>query len=197
MKKIYLVILLMAATIAAFGQSTYNKHQLTIAGGLFSDNEAVGLFSDVLSILLPLGYKKMNSEPQIAELSLGYKYNVAPRVDVGISLSYNSSKGDAYYFDTKVGDFHRQFYTIAAEGYYRYIDRDHLRLYGMVGLGVTYVTQDYDATSAMSLEDNQTSYFNFQVTPIGVAYGNKLGVLAEVGYGYKGILNVGVFYRFY
>jgi hypothetical protein len=39
-------------------------------------------------------------------------------------------------------------------------------------------------------------YPTFQITPFGVRAGKQTGVFAEIGYGYKGIINLGLSSRF-
>jgi hypothetical protein len=39
------------------------------------------------------------------------------------------------------------------------------------------------------------SYFAYQFTPLGVRTGQKVAFWAELGYGYKGLLNAGVSIR--
>lgn len=85
-------------------------------------------------------------------------------------------------------------FTLAPEAKLMYLNPNNmLNIYGLVGIGVTLgLFKDYEDRS----NDVTATHFNFQLTPLAIEYGEKTKGFAELGFGYKGILNVGVKYGF-
>jgi len=83
--------------------------------------------------------------------------------------------------------------TVAPEITISYWDRKvkgkqaGIRLYGLAAAGIT-ANNDLEYNS---MKFNPT----FHLSPIGVRAGNRLGFFAELGLGYRGLLNCGLCYR--
>lgn len=86
------------------------------------------------------------------------------------------------------------YHTIAGELQFNYIAKPYFRLYSGLGLGLTNYTEKYRPTTG-NTETNSATHFNFQVTPIGLKVGNAIGFFGEVGFGYKGVICVGLYTR--
>ncbi len=85
-------------------------------------------------------------------------------------------------------------FTLAPEAKFKYLNSGNkFNLYGLLGAGVTVLqSKDYEDRS----NDKSAVHFNLQVTPLGIEYGGNVKGFAELGFGYKGILNVGVNFGF-
>jgi hypothetical protein len=84
--------------------------------------------------------------------------------------------------------------TFAAEGAYSYFSRGNVRLYGLLGAGFTNLDSTYRGEGGD--DSDAVNYFNFHVSPIGIAFGKQFGGTAEVGIGYRGIVSLGLYYKF-
>ncbi|MFT6797792.1 MAG: hypothetical protein ACJART_002946, partial [Maribacter sp.] len=73
--------------------------------------------------------------------------------------------------------------TIAIETDYRYISKPSFQMYSGIGLAY-FTTGEYDTN------------FSFQGTALGFRVGKKLAAYAELGFGYKGIAQIGASYQF-
>lgn len=121
-------------------------------------------------------------------------------------LSYGNPETNATGLDGVSGHYKMHAYTFAPEALLAYMKRNNIMLYGYLGLGVTLYddkcTIDPNAPygSPVVLPTNPYDYhktnFNFQVTPIGVRFGDKIAGFAEIGAGYKGIFSAGLSVRF-
>ncbi|WP_159468689.1 hypothetical protein [Dyadobacter sp. 3J3] len=118
-----------------------------------------------------------------------YKYFVSEKIAVGGTIGYNSS-AKPFNYET----WNRRYdgikvLTVAGEGSFYYLKRRDISLYALSGMGYFIVPSDNDNT-------NYPNYNNFgitmQLTPIGVRFGKKFGGFAEIGYGYKGLVNMGI-----
>lgn len=85
-------------------------------------------------------------------------------------------------------------FTFAPEAKFKYLNSDNkFNIYGLLGAGVTFLqSKDYEDSN----NDKSSVHFNFQATPLGIEYGGSVKGFAELGFGYKGILNVGVNFGF-
>ena len=194
MKKIIIAALFIVTL--PFGLSAQvNRHEINAGVGLFTTSEIVDIFADVLTTGLTNGAYRSSNSTYTGAFHLGYKYRLSDRISAGATVLYEHSKSDALLNDEEKGEFKNNYYTLAAEMDYRYLSKGNLSLYGTLGAGATLYAQKYAANNG-DKDSNDTVHFNFQVTPIGIKYGSKIGVFMEAGFGYKGILSAGAFIRF-
>ena len=72
-----------------------------------------------------------------------------------------------------------------------YLNRPWFQMYGIFGLGVRFFPVS-SVVPATQLPPGV--WFNTQWTPVGFRIGNAFGGFAELGIGYKGLLNMGISY---
>ncbi len=109
-------------------------------------------------------------------------------------------------------DYLRHTEYIAAEAAYTYLqlNRSCISFYSSGGFGITHTTgyvNDHSNAVYVNWPPYGTCGFDFDkgtidenkliayVAPIGICGGKKLSWYAELGYGYKGILNAGIGYK--
>lgn len=111
----------------------------------------------------------------------------------GVTANYNSTKGEIYNVGTYEGELKRSFITVAFEGHYRYQNLKKVQLYS--GIGVGYSVGNETLTKPLEVGNQTTSgsinRLAYQINVIGIRMGNNIGGFIELGYGYKGIVNVG------
>ncbi|MFT7073036.1 MAG: hypothetical protein ACJAX3_002028, partial [Patiriisocius sp.] len=73
--------------------------------------------------------------------------------------------------------------TFALETDYRYVSKPSFQMYS--GVGLAYFTSDEYNTN-----------LSFQVNALGFRVGKKLAAYAELGFGYRGMINVGASLQF-
>jgi hypothetical protein len=195
MKKVALLLGLTAFLFVSSANAQSKKNEVDFGVGVGSSNQIIGTMSDMIaSVFLPEGVGMKNSTSPGA-FHLGYKYSLSDRIALGPVFTYDLNTSDAIVDNVKTGKFTSNYYTFSLEGDYKYVNRDKLKLYALVGAGATILNQTYKDNQSGKHGEKQT-FFNFQVTPIGVKYGDSFGVFTELGFGYKGILCAGLFYRF-
>ncbi len=72
-------------------------------------------------------------------------------------------------------------------------------MYSGVGLGLALVKSDFALGPDLMLKGKNgesTQYFTGQLTAVGFRVGKTLAGFAELGFGYKGIVNAGLSYQF-
>ena len=73
---------------------------------------------------------------------------------------------------------------------FAYFTEKKFKLYSGVGAGVMNTSFDY------GIFENKDTIFAYNLSPIGVRYGQKFGVFLETNVGTKGLLQGGVSYIF-
>ena len=166
------------------------------------------------------GYVSMPSAITGA-LFLTYRHAFTRRFEVGVTAGYENLSGDLSYgnpeenqsgLDGVSGHYSVHAYTVAVEPLLAYFKRRSVMLYGYAGLGCTYFDNKftfypniqypaffYGAPGSLvpsNPYDYHTTYFNAQVTPFGIRFGNTVAGFVEVGFGYKGLINGGLSVRF-
>ncbi len=193
MKKIIIVCFILS--ILSQGMwAQERKHEVSAGAGLFTTSEIIGVFSNVLATGLTGGLYSAD-ESYSGAYHVNYKYRFTERFSFGGTALYEHADATAKTNNEVYGKYKNNYYTLAAEMDYRYLNNDYLKLYGTLGAGATLYTQKYVPNTGDTDTDKMV-HFNFQITPIGIKFGKTIGVFAEAGFGYKGILSAGLFANF-
>lgn len=124
-----------------------------------------------------------------------YKYYLTNKLTLGLGIGYENISTDGSYF------------SITPEFTYTYLDtkndRVRLKLYGGASIGVTDYNDNlynpnpyYNTYPYVRRYDNSNAQITGNATLLGCRVGRKLGFFAELGIGYKGLINAGFSYRF-
>lgn len=184
----FAALLLMSIQFRAHAQ----EHQVSAGVGVLSTNQIADVFFNVAQDMiseLTGSDADLENRRSVGEFRVGYAYHPIERVSVGATFSYLQTIADAVTDGTVTGDYKSQYLTFAAEGTFYYLSRENIRLYGLLGAGLTNLSSDYRGN------DRNANVFNLHVTPIGIAFGNRFGGTAEIGFGYRGVFSLGLFYK--
>lgn len=195
MKKLILALAgLLPATISLQAQDRLKHHEISVGYGFLGTSEMIGIFSDVLATAITGGNYSKTDNKWSGNLIAAYKFTPTNRFGLGLTYAHTRNTAAINIHDVPTGKSTTNYHTIAAEAQYNYINRTFFRLYAVVGAGITSFTEKYEPNTG-SAEKNTAGHFNFQVSPVGVKFGNRIGGMAEVGFGYKGLFNAGLFVR--
>ena len=131
-----------------------------------------------------------------------YGYAIKDQWMLGASLAYQTVNRKLLVDTKESGESSSAVYSFGIETNYRYISNPNFQMYSGLGAGYAFGNTSFtidDSTLAFKDENNTTNsidYFTFQITALGFRVGKKLAVFAELGFGYKGILNGGISYQF-
>ena len=199
-RKILIFSFLLLVSASVFNvHSQSRRNELRLGVGIFSTSQFIDAFSDVIISTIPTGTTVQNGS-SIGAWQAGYRYLLTDRWAVGGSFIFDYETADAIrnisgFGDTKIGDFKRFHYTLGAEADFSYIAREKFAFYSSLGIGATLYHQTYRQEGATNTDSDDLIHFNFQVTPIGLKFGNVWGGFLELGFGYKGIISLGLFCR--
>lgn len=182
-----------------FSFTSYSQRQQVSAGvGIASSTQILDGFLEVGSNLFTFGFfdtPRITNTRNIGEIRVSYAYFPQERWSFGGTLSYNHSDSDVFYKEDKIGDRNNNFYTLAAETSFSFLNKEKVKLYALLGAGVTYASITETSYDPSETSDFSGALFNFHVTPLGIQIGNKWGGFAEAGFGYRGIVSAGMFYN--
>ncbi|MDR2840120.1 MAG: hypothetical protein LBV75_02485, partial [Paludibacter sp.] len=129
---------------------------------------------------------------------LAYKYTLGSRFGLGATIAAGTEHSDFEQSGTGVsfkGKKNSFIGTLAGEASFNYVNSQNFKLYGLAGIGGTFINLERKYDNGDIKTDGKIIP-DFQITPIGLKFGNNFGGFAELGFGYKGLVNIGFFARF-
>ena len=205
MKQRILFLLSLLAATAVCSSAAAQKSEIRVGYGLMSSNSLLKKESAYIGDM-NLTTSGTSTPTSSGALYASYRIRILPMVRLGASFGYEQVKKD-YVMTTPesaVRNFsgNNKYLTFAADLQFRYfqLPAGILSLYWGASLGVGIHKQtltpgpaDPDPTPVKG-RDTRVAY---QVTPLGLTVGVKnFGAFGEVGFGYKGIFQLGVYARF-
>lgn len=181
-------------SLQSTAQDQLRHHELTAGYGTLSTNEIIGTFSDFLATGITGGNYSKTDNRWLGNLILSYKFTPINKLEVGLTYVYNRNTATINSNNVPSGKATTTYHTLAAEVQYNYINKPFFRLYSAAGAGFTTYMERYNPKVG-NTEKNTSGNFNFQISPIGIKFGDHIGAMAELGFGYKGIINAGLFVR--
>lgn len=64
------------------------------------------------------------------------------------------------------------------------------------GLSLAYTQRLSSFDDGSTITHDNAGFLNFQVNALGLIVGNKLAAFTELGFGYKGVISLGLSYQF-
>ena len=134
--------------------------------------------------------------------AIGYNFFVHPRVSIGLDFGYGYGSSDMYISDVdEFGPAGEPEYMCRAvvmnyschlSGAFTYWQQGPMECSGALYLGVNYMDESVRDAVSDELEPNDHLNFSFHITAVKFRYGDMVGGFAELGFGYRGLLNVGL-----
>lgn len=197
MQKLFLLLVLLAMVCSVNGQSyyrSYDHHDLSVSYGMFHPDQFQSGESGMLNDRYPEKRYVRDEYSSMGSVFLTYRHMFRNELFFwGITAGLSNSTSKIYNVGQYEGELTRQFYTLAVEWEYRYVNQGPIQVYSGIGLGFTYGTEELapPAESGLEAETGDVSNIAYQVNAVGIRIGKKFGGFAEFGYGYKGIVNLG------
>lgn len=194
-KRLYAFILLLLLSFRVGAQCPNSFHMLDVAvsyGSISPGQVKLGVQAE---------NKKINSISGATFVSVRYfLYAYLSLGFTGGSISEQGQYSTSYSATTIKSTYTQTSTTIAPELYYVYTYKRYFEAYTLLGAGVAFtkVTTTTRATPYTPESTAATAYegVKMQYTPIGIRVGGHLSAFAELGFGYKGLLNAGVSWKF-
>jgi hypothetical protein len=197
MRKILLFMVVMAIAGIAGAQDyyrSYDHHDIAVSYGLFQPDQFQSVESAMLDERYPTKRYVRDEYSGMGAIFMTYRHMFRNELFLwGITAGFSSSTSKIYNVGQYEGELSRQFYTLAIEWEYRYVNQGPVQVYSGLGLGFTYGTEELIPPNelGMETESGDVSNIAYQLNAVGIRIGKKFGGYAEFGYGYKGIVNLG------
>ncbi len=196
MKKVILFAALILLQIP-FLQAQEKPNAIRVGYGIATYDQIFNAFEDVLDNIISIGSYKRENESWKGGAFLSYHHRLWEKYSIGGTFMWDRADADIYVLNEFAGKSKQDFYTLALEVERRHLDKDWIRLYSGLGVGMMYVNDDFTSASSnlKSGSDNAMS-ITFQLNLLGVRIGKGLAFFAEGGLGYRGIVNFGASWEF-
>jgi len=178
-------------------QTTKRANEVKIGMGFLTDDDLANLAGSGFVYFFSGGTITYTEPTSFVAGSFSYKREVARNLMLGTVFSYQAANGGVERGNTRIGESRKRRYTVAIESDYRYISKNIFKMYSGIGIGYTFGKQDVTFNdTGIDNRSEDFSLFAFQITGIGVRVGKAFSGFAELGYGYRGMLSLGVSYQF-
>lgn len=139
----------------------------------------------------------LNDPKRTGAIFATYRYGIFRWLSAGLTIGYEGERREVNIGGLQpIGMLSRTATTIAAECELTYGHVGLVSFYGNMGFGNTLATEKITSNSSAAQYKTRENYFALQLTPFGVSVGKKLKGFSQLGYGYKGILQVGALMEF-
>ena len=187
MKKLFILLALLAGTVAASAQPAY-KNEVAVGAGLVATSDLQSISYRLMASLLDLASTEENPlETSNSGInSAEYFHYLGDLVAIGGVIGYHS-------YSVKQGDFKDTFtsYTLLPAIKLSWYNRDHFSSYSKLALGASLVHKENSTGPSNAVT------FNGQITFLGIDAGwKRLRFFGEVGFGQQGMAYTGIRYRF-
>lgn len=183
MKKIFLMVALMVAAMGAQAQNNDDlKNEIGVYYGFGSASNIVSAIGTAFNF---------NSEDQTGfwgPVGVEYYYRVTPMVSLGAAASIAGCTW------SKKNDTSSKYISVMPSVKLNWIHREHFGLYSAAFAGLMFHHANMKVDGKEST-DNSTNFMG-HLTAIGAEAGGQLRGFAEIGFGERGMLTVGLRYKF-
>ncbi len=184
--------LLFCSAGAAFAQQK-GSSDISVTVGAATSTDLANLFTNIIAESFTGGAYSTKNFKAGPTFGLTYRYAIVNRWMVQADGFYQKMSEDLYVNNEKNGDLKYSYITVGLGTDYRYISKEYFQMYSGAAVAYTSESIDYAGQGEAPKGDG---FFNYQLTAAGFRVGKKLAGFAELGFGYKGIANVGVSYQF-
>ncbi len=137
--------------------------------------------------------------------AIGYNFFISPAVAVGVDFGFGYASADLYLtaseefpvkdpifmYRTQVNSF-----TAHVSGTYTYWTSGAMECSGAIYLGVNFMDQNVVSVNEQLTipipGEEERVRFSYHITAVKFRYGETVGGFAELGFGYRGLVNVGL-----
>ena len=211
---VYLTMLLISLAAPNVLHAQYN-HSYTPPDNEIYAGEGIVTLEELKGWTGPGGLSGFVSAPSAISGAafITYRRFITRRLALGFTAGIDNESGDLSYgnpeqnatgLEGTTGHYNVHSYTLAAEALFAYIKKGRFMFYGYGGAGATIFKEDYTLYygngTPVTLPSNpytySHTYFNCQVSPIGIRFGGNVAGYVEMGFGYKGLICGGLSVRF-
>jgi hypothetical protein len=198
MKLFYVALLsLFVIPFSLKAQTESPKNSIAAGYGVLTVQDIASTVSDVLIDPFTVGIIEVTDITGSGVVFVEYSHFWKSKWRFLVNANYTSIKSTFVNSSdqSNYGKGTDQYYALMVGVNYHWLTHNILELYSGLQAGGSYISTKQTYVTGDDATDNSFA-FAFQVTPIGLRVGKTFGGFAELGFGYKGLINVGIDYRF-
>lgn len=203
MKQILLMLCFFAALGTVYGQQTERPsiHEIRFGYGWLTSNGVIDGSTEMLGTAAGAD-QTYGNESRSGAFALSYRCRLMPKFRLGATFAYEKITKDYLYrlpdegmqlFTTKGKN---RFLTLTVDTQFTYLQSPSgvFSLYWAACAGITFHRQRLEG---LDPSRRGRTRFAYQFSPLGMTLGAKqLGIFGEVGFGYRGVFQLGFYARF-
>lgn len=198
MKHLKRLLFLLILSVPGFAFSQEEKHEISFAYGFISHDQVLEVTEDILVQVFTAGYAvDKDYTLHVGPILVTYEFYPLKWMSTGIGFGLEYSFGDL--IDRNGGseegtvtvEFKRTSLSMVYNHKFRYINKPVFQMYSGFAVGYTLKNTDFEM-NAGDKEDQNENHMTLQINTIGFRFGKQIGGFFEFGYGYRGILNIGI-----
>lgn len=180
-------------------QESNKGHEIRVSvadGSMLSVVNGLGdFFANALSS--GLDKNKERDQKDFLSFSAGYRKHLSNRITLGSDIAYQRTEAFTIDKTTKEKSDIDKYNVIQVlpTFEYTYLRKENVRLYGSVAAGAMLYLHSNSINNSKK-EKSESVFFASQVNPIAIQVGKRIGGLAELGFGTRGIATAGLFCTF-
>jgi hypothetical protein len=192
MKKVLLVMVMVLMGVKGWGQEQEAvRHSFSLGYGLKTINELdMATAVDVFSPINFVYGNEINNIKPVVQFFLGFGFRCHKKSSTELTIGYCSYKADLTYPYSAEG-WKMNSLVMMFNWKYSYLQKEALQMYTVLGSGFIFKKIEYSDYSGRTKGEGNGMTLAWQVSPLCIRYGKVASLFAEIGYGYKGILNIG------
>jgi len=208
------VALVTLATTVRAGGDDFKKFEVQLGYGYFSYDAMMIKLSHTVDEWTQtfLQYYEIPKShlKRYGDFNFGFRFRPSKKLMLGASLYWTPTSSDVFnrtYLEDqqpmKMGKLTYSILTPAIDLNIFYMSTEYFKLYGDFGVGYSLGKMTYTSEAFVSQKETPEKrgsknirHLNFQISPIGLKFGNRAGGFIEFGFGYRGLVNAGAFFNF-
>ena len=167
------------------------KNVLSAGYGVLSSAELADEFPNMLDRILGVDSVKSATGPNYGTLSFGYQRILGKVLSLGVTASVNPILSDLTFKKGTTATSSTLVISLMPKLVATYAHHGVFSAYSAIAVGVAYWNK---STSYANGKNEKTTNWRvgYQVSLIGVRLGKDVGGFLELGYGYEGLLRIGL-----
>ncbi len=187
------LVFVLALCSLAFFAKAQSKWEVRAGYGLASAQEIVDGLADMTTSLGSLGTARSSTDLSYGPILVGVNYFPMPKLSVGLQYSNTKMNNDITLESGGMSNYENLYHVIMARSDY-YYSTGFVQVYSGLGAGVSFSKSS--PTKQTTGSESKSTDFAYQVNAIGARVGRTIGVFGELGFGYNGVLNLGISAKF-
>ena len=196
--------LLTAATIAMLfipvqaQEEQEIRHEISISYGAVPNSIWIDVLTDIIPAVFGETYDNGN---YVGPIGLEYYYHTSPLIGVGAIGVFATHDEDGFYKEKLTKHRDKTYITFMPSVKFNWLRKEHFGMYSGLSAGVMLASLGAsdnfkDDPNIEEDPDETVTSFMFNVTALGAEFGSTFRGFAELGFGEKGIICLGLRYRF-